>query len=157
MLIQRAGTPGGTIAPKGFAPPPWLTSSSSDETLAPLILPDPSTISQRPPISDLIALADQVFTIGHDDFETEDPEMSVGQANPSHEYEFGWDNEHPRRQVAIPKPVMVEKLCITNVEYLIFFRLFKDEKELQMPESWVLSDEADGSGVEFKVSRRLNL
>lgn len=144
MLIQRAGTPGGTIPPQGFAPPPWMTSFASPPAL---ILPDALLVSRRPALSNLIELPEQVFTVGHDDFEDEDPKTSVGTTS---EYEFGWDNEHPRRQVVITKPVLVERLCITNAEYLAYFRLFKDEKKLQTPESWVVSPDEPEVGLKVR-------
>jgi formylglycine-generating enzyme required for sulfatase activity len=147
MLIQRAGTPGGTLPPRGFAPPAWMNGSRS---VATALIPCASKASRRSPPKDLLLLNEQVFTIGHDDFEAEDSDTSLlGSAMTAEKYEFGWDNEHPRRQVSIDRPVLVEKLCITNAEYLSYFRASgKKSQNPEVPASWVI---AEDSGVEFKV------
>lgn len=62
-------------------------------------------------------------------------------------YEFGWDNEHPQRQVSISRPVHVEKHCVTNGEYLQFFRSTRNSSD-DFPASWVLSSDED---EEYKV------
>jgi len=148
MLIQRAGYPDGTLPPRGFAPPAWMTGSVS---IATPLIPDASNASRRPHRKDLLLLNDQVFTIGHDDFEAEDAETPLpGTAMMmTKEYRFGWDNEHPRRQVSIDRPVLVEKLCVTNAEYLSYFRAsLKKSQNLEVPASWVVAEDC---GVEFKV------
>lgn len=146
MLIQRAGLPGGTLPPRGFAPPAWMTGSGP---IATLLVPDTSVVARRPPLRELILLNEQVFTIGHDDFEAEDSDTPLLGNTTTEKYEFGWDNEHPRRQVSIDRPVLVEKLCITNAEYLSYFRLSgKKSGNPEVPASWVI---AEDTGVEFKV------
>ncbi|KAF8322632.1 hypothetical protein DL93DRAFT_2071516 [Clavulina sp. PMI_390] len=142
MLIQRAGTPGGTIAPRGFAPP-------SLENVHHLILPDKSSLT-RPPPHALIQLHPGTFSIGHDDPEKLD--LKTASLSEAETYEFGWDLEHPKRQVTIPKQVLVEKLCITNAEYLVYFRLFQESKGLRMPDNWVPSEPSTTTdSVEFQV------
>lgn len=134
MLIQRAGIPGGTLPPRGFARPVWAT-------LPPPSLAALSTSSspRRPSDKDLITLPAQNFTIGHDDLESEDP---ITHDDSSHE--FGWDNEHPLRQVSISNPILVEKHCVTNAEYLAFFRATNLESSgSEFPASWVRADNGE--------------
>ena len=143
MLIQRAGAPGSTLPPRGFAPPAWMSGSAPP-------IPDAPTASRRPQRKDLLLLNEQVFTIGHDDFEADDANTPLlGTTTTTEKYEFGWDNEHPRRQVSIDRPVLVEKLCITNAEYLSYLReTCKENENLEVPASWAV---AEDPGVEFKV------
>jgi len=136
MLIQRAGTPGGTIPPSRFARPVWLSLQSS---VLPSSTPQPSS-------DDLITLPAQSFTIGHDDVEADDLRLA---SNSSfiHDYEFGWDNEHPTRVVEIAKSIKVEKRCVSNREYAAFLRDSDAGKGRKDPVSWVKDE--NGS---FKVS-----
>lgn len=142
MLIQRAG-----ISAMPPSPPAWITGPT---TLATPLIPDASTASRRSPRENLLPLNEQEFSIGHDDFEADDAETPLlGTTSMMVEkHEFGWDNEHPRRQVSIDRPVLVEKLCITNAEYLSYFRVSRKENKIQVPTSWMMDEDSE---VEFKV------
>ena len=136
MLIQRAGTPGGTIPPSRFARPVWLSLQSN-------VL---SSSTPQPSFDDLITLPAQSFTIGHDDVEADDLRLAPNSSIIS-DYEFGWDNEHPTRVVEIAKSIKVEKRCVSNGEYAAFLRDSDAGKGRKDPVSWVKDE--NGS---FKVS-----
>jgi formylglycine-generating enzyme required for sulfatase activity len=71
-------------------------------------------------------------TLGHDDFESGDASAVEGWQ--SH-YEFGWDNEHPKRTVAIGA-VDVSTRPITNGDYRAFLTE-QSHSEDNIPASWV--------------------
>jgi len=118
MLIQRART--GTIPPPGFTPPPWESLSASwDSTPA--------------PISSTVILGPTTLSIGHNDFEADDAVADVK------DHEFGWDNEHPKREVHVNK-FRIEWRPVTNGQFYDFYKSSKDGT-VDFPASWV---EVDG-------------
>ncbi len=135
MLIQRAGIEDGTIPPSGISRPLWALSP-------PIATNQLELLRSGPSFETTITLYPQAFTIGHDDFERDDISQPIGT-----NHEFGWDNEHPRREVCIEKAIRVEKWCISNAEYAQFFR---EKGNLLPPTSWVIE------GEEIKVSNALN-
>jgi formylglycine-generating enzyme required for sulfatase activity len=118
MLVQRAGT--GTIPPSvgGFATPCWESQAEAWDA-AP----------NRP--NTVVALGPATVVLGHDDFEAGGTSLDVK------EYEFGWDNEHPRREVEVGE-FRIEWRPITNGQ---FFEYWKSaEGKVPMPKSWVTQD-----------------
>jgi len=83
MLLQRAGA--GTLPPPGFAIPEWTSLASYWDSLP---VPEESTATLGP----------AKVILGHDDLESEDEVASDVET-----HEFGWDNEHPRREIEVPK------------------------------------------------------
>ncbi|EPQ54993.1 hypothetical protein GLOTRDRAFT_60878 [Gloeophyllum trabeum ATCC 11539] len=117
MLIQRAGT--GTLPPPGPVPP--------FEALARQWAATP------PPATRTVTLGPATVVLGHDDQESED--LLEENALSVEGHAFGWDNESPRRAVAVGR-VAFEWRPVSNAE----FRAFWEERgaEIQMPASWVL-------------------
>jgi len=128
MLIQRAGDQDGTKPPRGVPPPDWeaLTRQWSARRVA-----EAGLIKQ-------LTLGPTELWLGHDDSEADDVQSTT---NADDRYEFGWDNEHPRRKVVVEK-FKVDRLPITNGEYLSFWK----GKGGKPPCSWVVE------GGEVKVS-----
>ena len=117
MLLQRAGT--GTIPPSGFIKPDWDTLAMTWRAAA-----KPETAS--------VTLGPAVVTLGHDDYEADD-------GTPYKEgHEFGWDNEHPRRQVQIGK-FRIDWRPITNGDFYLLYR-GEGKDKVQLPASWVEID-----------------
>ncbi|KAL0579890.1 hypothetical protein V5O48_002137 [Marasmius crinis-equi] len=117
MLLQRAGT--GTIPPPGFAIPDWKSLSEHWNTLP---LPKESTVKLGP----------AAVAVGHDDYEADDklPDKEKDVAN----IEYGWDNEHPRREVQVGE-FRIEWRPVTNGEFYATFKTKRDQFEL--PASWI--------------------
>lgn len=118
MLLQRAGT--GTIPPPGFVPPAWDILAESWNAA-----PAPS--------SRTVTLGPATVVLGHDDDEADDQSTDVAG------HEFGWDNEHPRREVQVGA-FRIEWRPVTNGEFYDFYRGEGAEK-VKYPASWV---EVDG-------------
>jgi len=118
MLIQRAGT--GTIAPSvgGFATPCWESLAEVWDA-APL------------PPSATITLGPATVKLGHDDFEADDASLYVK------DHEFGWDNEHPRREIDVGK-FRIEWRPITNGQFYEYWK--SAEGKVLMPKLWILQD-----------------
>lgn len=116
MLLQRAGFPGGTIQPPGFATPPFEQLAESWNSA-----PQPSETS--------VTLGPATVVLGHDDPEGDDDTLTVVG------HEFGWDNEHPRREVQIEK-FRIEWRPVTNGEFHSFFQGAGHGK-VKLPSSWV--------------------
>lgn len=118
MLLQRAGT--GTIPPSGFLPPAWdvlaKTWDAAPAPAAPTVTLGPATI-----------------TLGHDDDEADDASTDVDG------HEFGWDNEHPRREVHVGQ-FKIEWRPVTNGEFYEFYH-GAGKGKVQYPASWI---EVDG-------------
>ncbi|SJL07664.1 related to TAD2-tRNA-specific adenosine deaminase 2 [Armillaria ostoyae] len=115
MLLQRAGT--GTLSPPGFAIPDWESLSGK-------------WAAEPKPFSPTVTLGSATVTLGHDDVEAED-----GQASDVSTHEYGWDNEHPTRQVHVNE-FRIEWRPVTNGEFYEFYKS-GDGKDIQVPTSWV--------------------
>ena len=127
MLLQRAGT--GTVPPPGFVVPPW---SSLAATWA----------SAPPPKAETVTLGPALVSLGHDDAEAEDNSLDI-------DHEFGWDNEHPKRNVQVER-FEISWRPVTNMQFYQFY-LGEGKDKVQLPKSWVEEDE------EIKVDFRLTL
>ncbi|KZT64249.1 DUF323 domain-containing protein [Daedalea quercina L-15889] len=114
MLLQRAGT--GTIPPTGFSPPTWS------------ILADSWDHAPKPQ-NHTVTLGPTTFTIGHDDDEADDASTDVAM------HEFGWDNEHPKRQVHVGA-FKIEWRPVTNGEFYEYY-VGKGKDVCKFPASWV--------------------
>ncbi|KDQ62677.1 hypothetical protein JAAARDRAFT_121841 [Jaapia argillacea MUCL 33604] len=123
MLLQRAGA--GTLPPSGFIPPPWSALSASWD-------------AAPKPTEKTVTLGPAVVTLGHDDFEAEDVDPVKGLDVAGHA--FGWDNEHPKREVHVDQ-FRIDWRPVTNGEFYEFYS--GDGKgKVQFPASWV---EVDGA------------
>ncbi|OSX56507.1 hypothetical protein POSPLADRAFT_1186655 [Postia placenta MAD-698-R-SB12] len=114
MLLQRAGT--GTIPPSGFSPPVWDVLAESWDR-AP------------PPKTDIMTLEPATLTIGHDDDEADDASTDIAG------HEFGWDNEHPKREVHVGK-FKIECRPVTNGEFYEYYN-DKGKDVVDFPASWI--------------------
>ena len=114
MLLQRAGT--GTIPPSGFSPPVWSILAESWARA-----PQPNTRS--------ITLGPSTVMLGHNDDEADDASTDVAT------HEFGWDNEHPRRQVEVGE-FKIEWRPVSNGEFYAWY-VDKGKDVVQFPASWV--------------------
>jgi formylglycine-generating enzyme required for sulfatase activity len=116
MLLQRAGT--GTIPPPEFVPPTW-SALSRQWSCAPR------------PTSPTVTLGPADVTLGHHDFEADDgkPEMAGNLSS----FEYGWDNESPKRTVKVDQ-FKVEWRPITNGEFFEFWQT--KQEEVLFPKSW---------------------
>ncbi|KAG8986883.1 hypothetical protein FRB94_007947 [Tulasnella sp. JGI-2019a] len=136
MLLQKAGDEGGTIPPTGFIPPAWEILSQQKEWSDDLASSPPSTV--------VIGPAD--VPLGHDDFEAEDAakDSIAGLVNGA-EYQFGWDNESPRRIVKLDKAIRVETRPILISEYHAFWKKGQDGTDgcRKLPASWILDPNGD--------------
>jgi formylglycine-generating enzyme required for sulfatase activity len=122
MLIQRAGA--GMLPPPGVTPPPWeMLAQQWDEA------PKPASGDEA------VVIGPAEIVLGHDDSEAEDDAFPPERVP---EHRFGWDNESPRRVVKVGA-VRVSRRCITNEEYLDFWK-GEGEGKVAMPQSWVLDD-----------------
>ena len=104
ILIQRAGT--GTIPPPDFIPPPW-------ESLA------ASWNAAPKPTSPTVVVEATTLTIGIDDLESEDSDPVKSLKVNGHV--FGWDNESPKREVAVDA-FRIDWRLITNGEFFEFYK-----------------------------------
>ncbi|KAJ7701438.1 DUF323 domain-containing protein [Mycena rosella] len=118
MLLQRAGS--GTLPPPGFAPPSW-TSLADAWNSAP------------EPMSSTVTLGPVTLTLSHDDNEAEDdvPGKDTDVAG----HEFGWDNEHPKREVHVDE-FRIEWRPVTNGQFFKY-RASQAEGTVALPASWV--------------------
>ncbi|KAH9843532.1 C-type lectin protein [Rhodofomes roseus] len=124
ILIQRAGN--GMLPPPGFAIPPWKHLAAQwDATPA--------------PATPCATLGPCTLTMGHDDQEPDDILPDFTNAVEGHE--FGWDNESPKRTVAVGK-FNVSWRPITNSEFLDFWR-GAGKDCVGLPPSWVLGPEGE--------------
>lgn len=120
MLIQRAGS--GTVPPPTIVPD-W-------EALAKVWDAEVSATANVPTV---VRIGPTQVTIGHDDFEAEDLSAPEGWSS---SYEFGWDNEHPKRTVSTGA-VDISTRPITNNDYLTFLSKQSRLGEKDIPASWV--------------------
>ncbi|KAF8199986.1 hypothetical protein K438DRAFT_1966322 [Mycena galopus ATCC 62051] len=122
MLLQREGT--GPFPPPGFTPPPWASLARTRNSPPP---PEPSTVTLGP----------TKVTLGHDDDEAKDEALADDVAG----HEFGWDNEHPKREVHVGA-FRIEWRPVTNGQFLKYcISQSAGEPALALPGSWV---EVDG-------------
>ena len=131
MLIQKAGGEGGTQPPPGVPPPDWaaLTREWSARLVA------------EAGLDKQLTLGPTELWLGHNDFEAQG-ELSTE----IEDHEFGWDNEHPRRGVAVER-FKIDRLPITNGEYLSFWK----SNGGKAPCSWIV----EGGEVKVKSLARL--
>ena len=120
MLLQGAGIPGGSLPPPGFATPQWEMLAEQWNAIS-------------PPAEPTVALGPETVVFGHDDPEAEDENSD--KATVVDGVEFGWDNEHPRREVEV-KPFKISWRPVTNGEFYDYWK-GKGKEEVQMPASWI--------------------
>ncbi|RDB14613.1 Ergothioneine biosynthesis protein 1 [Hypsizygus marmoreus] len=118
MLLQRAGT--GTLPPPGFTVPPWDSLAKSWD-----VAPKPKT--------ETVVLGPASVVLGHDDDEAMDKDPHVEMDVDGHE--FGWDNEHPRREVNV-NTFKISWRPVTNGEFWEFWT-GEGKGKVQFPASWV--------------------
>ena len=118
MLLRSVGQ--GTLHPSGFTPPLWNSLTDSWER-APL------------PASPTVTLGPETITLGHDDSEKDDASKEV------ENHEFGWDNEHPQRQVEVGE-FRIEWRPVSNGDFYNFYMAGGSEK-VAFPKSWCLIDD----------------
>lgn len=124
MLLMRAGTPDGTRPPPGFTAPHWDVLAASWNSAA-------------RPATPTVTLGPATVTLGHDDLEEEE-DTDPAKATQLDGHEFGWDNEHPKRQVQVDE-FRIEWRPVSNGEFYEFWK--GDGKgRVQLPASWVEID-----------------
>lgn len=121
MLLQRAGT--GTIPPPDFFKPEW-TSLASAWNAAPK------------PTQETVILGPGLVTLGHDDDDEQD--ARTGKVRTPDDHEYGWDNEHPKRNVEVQQ-FEISWRPVTNGEFYEFY-LGQDKDKVELPASWVVED-----------------
>ncbi|KAJ7464785.1 hypothetical protein B0H11DRAFT_2051390 [Mycena galericulata] len=120
MLLQRAGS--GTLPPPGFAPPPWASLAEAWN-------------SAPQPVSSTVTLGPATLTLGHDDNEAEDEVPGIDTDVVGHE--FGWDNEHPKREVHVDE-FRIEWRPVTNGQFFKYYT--SQDGGVAIPASWVEID-----------------
>ena len=136
MCAQIA--PGKLQCPPGFATPDWVYLSAQwDAEVA---------AEQRDTRSQVIKFEASDIDVGHDDFDHQDAQTAYDAG-----YEFGWDNESPKRKVHVDS-FHVSLLPISNADYLKFFEESGCPDKL-LPGSWVRrSGDENGYGVKVLIS-----
>lgn len=77
--------------------------------------------------------------LGHDDAESDDVDSSL--CDDVADHEFGWDNESPRREVAVGR-FKIDWRPITNGEYYAYWKAQETaNKSPDLPASWVQVNE----------------
>ncbi|KAG6809208.1 hypothetical protein H0H92_001163, partial [Tricholoma furcatifolium] len=137
MLIQRAGTAGGTLPPPGFTSPPWDSLAAQWD-------------SHPLPATPTVVLGPATITLGHDDSEAHD--VLPGIADIVDDHVFGWDNESPKRPLDVGA-FRAEWRPVTNGEFEAFWRTQWGADVARVPGSWVC-DPAPGDGGEVEVRVR---
>jgi len=115
MLLRTVGR--GTLPPSGFTPPPWSA------------LVDHWDKAPLPP-SPTVTLGPETITLGHDDSENDDASKEVG------DHEFGWDNEHPQRQVDVGE-FRIEWRPVSNGDFYEFYKSGGNDK-VAFPKGWCM-------------------
>jgi formylglycine-generating enzyme required for sulfatase activity len=118
MLLQRAGS--GTLPPPGFTAPPWSSLAATWDSM-PL------------PKSETVTLGPGTVTIGHDDPEADD--LNIATESDFAGHEFGWDNEHPKREAHVNK-FTIDWRPVTNGQFREFY-VGAGKGKVQLPASWV--------------------
>ena len=127
MLIQRAGT--GTLPPPLFARPSFNLLSRDWDTEYASFYESPTGL--------LVKLGPQSTILGHNDLESDDCTVSLDK-----EHAFGWDNEHPQREVHVAE-FKISWRPVTNGEFFTYwtdFDLNQGKNKVAMPASWVQSN-----------------
>jgi formylglycine-generating enzyme required for sulfatase activity len=89
----------------------------------------------------VLEITGRVIGIGHDDLEAKDKEFPTEKGWETHE--FGWDNEHPLREVKV-KSFKVDSLPISNMDYLTYLQETKIPLTTDsIPSSWIAVDGED--------------
>jgi len=83
------------------------------------------------PQSKTVTLGPAVISLGHDDDEADDNDTKSLVEG----HEFGWDNEHPKRQVDVPR-FKIEWRPVTNSEFYQFY-IGAGSGQVSFPASWV--------------------
>lgn len=123
MLLQKTGEPDGTLPPPGFSTPPW--ESLAEQWDASL------------PLQELtVTLGPSVITLGHDDLESDDKDSEKMHLVDG--VEFGWDNEHPKREVVVEQ-FRISWRPVTNGEYFEFWKT-EGHGVVEFPPSWIEMD-----------------
>lgn len=120
MLLQGAGKADGTLPPPCFTAPHWEALSAQWS-----LFPAPDT--------DSVTLGPATVVLGHDDPEALDisPDLYTKFEN----VEFGWDNEHPRREVQTGE-FKISWRPVSNGEFYEFYE-GKGKGVVGFPTSWV--------------------
>ena len=134
MLLQRAGT--GTIPPPDFSKPDWETLTTTWNATP---IPDNGTVTLGP----------ETIAIGHDDDEQKD--MLSDDIQLLDDYEYGWDNENPKRTVEVQRFEISWK-PVTNGEFHDFY--LRQEDKVEFPASWVLEDGTVQAGATITFDSR---
>ena len=120
MLLQGVDQPNGTLSPPGFAVPHWDALHTQWSRIP-------------KPHSETIALGPATVVIGHDDPEKLDssPELSTK----LDDIEFGWDNEHPKREVKVEE-FKISWRPISNGDFYEFYE-GPGKGNVDFPASWI--------------------
>jgi len=116
------------VPPPGFHSPAWKLLPPSETSTK----ESPSPIT--PPATQ-IPVPTTTITLGRDDPESADHEAD-GEESDAHEY--GWDNESPKREAAVPGNARIEGRCVSNAEYRAFWE--GEGRKRPMPRSWIMID-----------------
>lgn len=114
MLLRKAGE--GTLPPPGFTSPPWSALSDSWDA-APL--PKDATVTLGP----------ETVVLGHDDSEADDDSTDV------EGHEFGWDNEHGKREIKVDE-FKISWRPVSNGEFYNFYK-GEGHGKVKFPQSWI--------------------
>lgn len=102
--------------------PPWSSLAANWNSTP---LPESSTVTLGP----------CTISLGHDDSEADDDKLMdrkvVG-------HDFGWDNEHPKRDDVRVEEFRIEWRPVTNGQFYEFYKT-QGEKKVGLPASWVES------------------
>ncbi|KAI5123275.1 hypothetical protein M0805_009297 [Coniferiporia weirii] len=123
MLLQGSGVPDGTLPPPGFTPPNWDALAKQWDEI-PL------------PVEPTVTLGPTTIVLGHDD-----PERSDSDPEKRLDFDgigFGWDNEHPAREVQIAR-FSISWRPVSNMEFYEFYE-GSGKGIIQMPASWIVVD-----------------
>jgi formylglycine-generating enzyme required for sulfatase activity len=114
MLLRRAGT--GTLPPPGFTAPPWSSLATAW---------DAAPVPQTPTVT----LGPEIVVLGHNDSEGDDESTDVD------DHEFGWDNEHPKREVEVVQ-FKIDWRPVNNEQFYQFYEA-EGHGKVNFPESWI--------------------
>lgn len=118
MLVQSPNI----SPPRGFAAPKWVNKQNST----------PAAFTPLSP-ANMIHVDSGTVTLGHDDLEADDNQQELSSGTV-----FGWDNEHPKREVTVGN-FTIQSRPVTNGEYL---KYLQDNDRLdRFPESWIRESE----------------